>query len=486
MTPNQSDRRDGSWLSPIVHLSSNWVSLAGVVIVTTATVFWLFLLPTTLRGTTESPYVGILAFLILPAPFFAGLILIPLGIWLQRKREGRSGIYPPQFPPLTWRNAELRRLVYFVFFTTMVNLAIASQVSYSAVNYLDSVTFCGQTCHTVMQPEYTAYQGSPHARVECVKCHIGPGASWFVKSKLSGVEQVLAVTFHTYSTPIPTPVHSLRPARETCEACHWPQKYGEDRLQVINKFADDQTNTLTKTVLLMKIGGGNRGIGIHGTHLGPGVAIRYAHADEARQNIPWIEYNSPAGKTVYATPAAKPDGGGLPIREMDCVDCHNRPTHAYELPERAVDRAMNAGQISPSLPFAKKRAVEIVKAVYASREEAARKIPAAFESYYRDNYPAIWAQRKAEVTSAAEHVLAVYDRNIFPEMKVTWGTYPNNIGHTDYPGCFRCHDGNHSAKDGRAVTQDCNACHNLLAMDEANPKVLTDLGIVESKPPEQK
>ena len=481
MTPNPSDRRGPSWLSPIIHLSSNWVSLAGVVIVTTATVFWLFLLPVTLRGTTESPYVGILAFLVLPAPFFAGLILIPLGIWLKRKREGRAGIYPPEFPPLTWNNADLRRLVYFVFFTTMVNLAIASQVSYSAVNYMDSVTFCGETCHTVMQPEYTAYQNSPHARVECVKCHIGPGASWFVKSKLSGVGQVLAVTFHTYSTPIPTPVRSLRPARETCEACHWPQKYGEDRLQVIDKFADDQANTLTKTVLLMKIGGGNRGIGIHGTHLGPGVAIRYAHADEGRQNIPWIEYNGPGGKTVYATPAAKPDGGGLPKREMDCVDCHNRPTHAYELPERAVDRVMNAGRISPSLPFAKKRAVEILKASYGTRDEAAQKIPAAFESYYRDNYPAIWAQRRAEVTSAAGQVLAIYDRNIFPAMKVTWGTYPNNIGHTDSPGCFRCHDGNHAAKDGRSVTQDCNACHNLLAMDEANPKVLTDLGIVEKQ-----
>jgi hypothetical protein len=363
----------------------------------------------------------------------------------------------------------------------MVNLAIASQVSYSAVNYMDSVTFCGETCHTVMQPEYTAYQNSPHARVECVKCHIGPGASWFVKSKLSGVGQVLAVTFHTYSTPIPTPVRSLRPARETCEACHWPQKYGEDRLQVIDKFADDQANTLTKTVLLMKIGGGNRGIGIHGTHLGSGVAIRYAHADEGRQNIPWIEYNGPGGKTVYATPEAKPDGGGLPIREMDCVDCHNRPTHAYELPERAVDRVMNAGRISPSLPFAKKRAVEILKASYGTRDEAAQKIPAAFESYYRDNYPAIWAQRRAEVTSAAGQVLAIYDRNIFPAMKVTWGTYPNNIGHTDSPGCFRCHDGNHAAKDGRSVTQDCNACHNLLAMDEADPKVLTDLGIVEKQ-----
>jgi hypothetical protein len=147
---------------------------------------------------------------------------------------------------------------------------------------------------------------------------------------------------------------------------------------------------------------------------------------------------------------------------------------------------MNAGQIPPSLPFAKKRAVEILKAGYGTREEAAQKIPAAFASYYRDNYPAIWAQRRAEVTSAARQVLALYDRNIFPEMKVAWGTYPNNIGHTDFPGCFRCHDGNHAAKDGRSVTQDCNACHNLLAMDEANPKVLTDLGIVESKPPEQK
>ena len=371
--------------------------------------------------------------------------------------------------------------MYFVFFTTMVNLAIASQVSYGAVNYMDSVTFCGETCHTVMQPEYTAYQNSPHSRVECVQCHIGPGASWFVRSKLSGVGQVLAVTFHTYSTPIPTPVRSLRPARETCEACHWPQKYGEDRLLVIDKFAGDQTNTRTQTVLLMKIGGGNHGIGIHGTHLGPGVLIRYAHADEARQNIPWVEYNGPGGKTVYATPAAKPEGGGLPIREMDCVDCHNRPTHTFELPERAVDRVMNAGQISPSLPFAKKRAVEILKAGYSTREEAAQKIPAAFERYYRDNYPAIWAQRRAEVTSAAGQVLAVYDRNVFPTMKVSWGTYPNNLGHTDFPGCFRCHDGNHAAKDGRSVTQDCNACHNLLAMDEANPKVLTDLGIVEKQ-----
>ena len=301
-----------------------------------------------------------------------------------------------------------------------------------------------------------------------------------MRSKLSGVGQVFAVTFHTYPRPIPTPVHNLRPARETCETCHWPQKYGEDRLRVINKYADDATNSLTKTVLLMKIGGGNHGIGIHGTHLGVGIHIRYGHSDEARQNIPWVEYDNQGAKTVYATKDAQP--AGLTMREMDCMDCHNRPSHSFELPERGLDRAMGSGDVSPNLPFAKKEGLEILKVNYRSREEAASKIPAAFAAFYQQNYPEIWASRRSEVTSSANGVLAIYDRNIFPEMNVTWGKYPINVGHTDSPGCFRCHDGSHNAPAGQAITQDCNACHNLLSMDEANPKVLTDLGITETKP----
>jgi nitrate/TMAO reductase-like tetraheme cytochrome c subunit len=462
-------------------LSNNWISLAGVVIVTTATVFWLFLLPITLRGETENPYVGILAFLALPAPFFLGLILIPLGIWLKRRREGRAGVYPPEFPQLRWTNPELRRLVYFVLFTTVINIAIASQLTYGAVNYMDSVTFCGQTCHTVMQPEFTAYQNSPHSKVECVKCHIGPGAGWFVRSKLSGVGQVFAVAFNTYPRPIPTPVHNLRPARETCETCHWPQKYGEDRIRVISKYAEDETNSVTKTVLLMKIGGGNNGVGIHGTHLGPGVVIEYGHSDEARQNIPWVKYTVNGKTTEYLTSDAKPGGAGLQQRTMDCMDCHNRPSHTYELPDRALDRAMAAGLIAPSLPFAKKKALEILKVNYKTRDEAARRIPADFAAYYQQSQPAVWQQRQADVTSSAQQVLAIWNRNIFPDMNVTWGKYPLNIGHTDFPGCFRCHDGGHNAKDGSGITQDCNACHNPLAMDEASPKVLTDLGITENK-----
>jgi nitrate/TMAO reductase-like tetraheme cytochrome c subunit len=390
-------------------------------------------------------------------------------------------LYPASFPPLNFKNVDFRRLITFIGVTTFANIVIASQLAYGAVSYMETVSFCGQTCHTVMQPEFTAYQSSPHSRVECVQCHIGPGESWFVRSKLSGIRQVFAVMFHTYETPIPTPVHNLRPARETCESCHWPQKYGEDRLRIIDKFGDDENNTLTKTVLLMKIGGGNKGVGIHGTHLGPGVHIRYGHSDPQRQTIPWIEYNGPDGKTVYRAAGAAADGKGLSIREMDCIDCHNRPSHSYKLPERAVDEAMFAGDLSASLPFARKKSVEILKKPYASRDAAAAQIPAAVTAFYRETYPAIYKDRQTEVVKTGLGLLAIYNRNVFPAMKISWGTYPNNIGHTDFPGCFRCHDDSHASADGRKVTQDCGACHNLLAMEEPAPKILTDLGVVENK-----
>jgi len=470
-------------LSPLVHLCNNWISLIGVVVVTTATVFWLFVLPTTLRGGVHNPYIGILAFLLLPVLFLLGLILIPVGIYWRNRKERRSGMYPASFPALNLKNVEFRRLLTFVGVTTFANIVIASQLAYGAVSYMETQSFCGQTCHTVMQPEFTAYQSSPHSRVECVECHIGPGEPWFVRSKLSGIRQVFAVMFHTYETPIPAPVRNLRPARETCEACHWPQNNGEDRLRIIDKFGDDETNSLTKTVLLIKIGGGNKGIGIHGTHLGPGVHIRYGHSDRQRQTIPWIEHSGPAGKTVYRAEGAPADGKGLSIREMDCIDCHNRPAHSYRLPERAVDEAMFAGDLSASLPFAHKTSVEILKKGYASREAAAAQIPAAFEAFYRETYPDVYQARQAEVAGTARNLLAIYNRNVFPAMKVNWGTYPNNIGHTDFPGCFRCHDDSHASADGRKVTQDCGACHNLLAVEEAAPKVLTDLGVVESKGP---
>jgi len=441
------------------------------VVVNTATVLWLFLLPTTLAGSVAHPYVGIAAFLALPWLFFLGLALIPLGMAWRRRRERRQGLPPADLPPLDFKNAELRRLLLFVAVTTVVNLGIGAQLSYGAVHYMDSVTFCGQTCHQVMQPEFAAYQNSPHSRVECVACHIGPGASWFVKSKLSGVGQVFAVTFNTYPRPIPTPIRNLRPARETCETCHWPDKFGADRLRVIDKFGEDETNTRTQTVLLMLIGGGGVSRGIHGVHMAPGVTIEYATADASRQTIPWVQYrNSLAGRTTeYQAADAKPEAvRRLDRRQMDCMDCHNRPTHAFELPEGAVDRAMSTGRISASLPFVKKLGVELLRTPYQSQEEGATAITKALEARYG---------QRAETARAAQALVSIYRRNVFPQMKVSWGTYPNNIGHNDFPGCFRCHDDEHSSSDGRKISQDCNSCHRLLAMEEASPKILSELGL---------
>jgi hypothetical protein len=462
-----------TWMYPVVYMSQNWISRVGVILVTTAAVLWLFLLPTSLRGEVQHPYIGILAFLILPGIFFAGLALIPLGMWLHIRVERKAGRYPLTYNPLTLQTPELRRLAWFVGVTTILNMAIGSQFSYRAVTYMDSVTFCGKTCHTVMQPEFAAYQGSPHSRVECVACHIGPGASWFVQSKLSGLGQVFAVAFNTYPRPIPAPVRNLRPARETCEACHWPQKFVQDRLEVIGKYADDEHNTLTRTVLLMRISGGGEHPGIHYAHLAPGVTIHYSPADESRQAIPRVEYhNSATGRsTVYNLADAKPGSlKNLPLRQMDCMDCHNRPTHTFQLPERAVDLAMEAGALSPALPFIKKTAVEALRKEYKSQAEAAAGITAAIQGFYQTgDHPTI--------DRAARAVVAIYDRNVFPQMHITWGSYPNNLGHMDFPGCFRCHDGNHVSPDGRSIPGDCETCHRTLAMDEPNPKILSELGL---------
>ena len=488
MTPQNSGGGKGGGLSPLIHLSNNWISLAGVVIVTTATVFWLFLLPVTLHGQTTNPYVGILAFLTIPAPFFVGLFMIPLGIWLKKRREGRLGLLPRGTPLIWSANPELRKLVYFVGVATVLNIVIASQLTYGAVNYMDSVTFCGETCHQVMQPEYTAYQHSPHAHVECVKCHIGPGASWFVKSKISGTGQVLAVALHTYPTPIPTPVTSLRPARETCEQCHWPSRFSGDLFFVRTHYGDDEKSTATYTVGLMKVGGLARGgvMGIHGLHAASKGHIEYISTDDKRQVIPRVMYTDPKGKvTVFnstdapATEAALQKGER---RTMDCIDCHNRPTHVFQLPEQGVDQAMSNGQISQQLPFIKKEAVQVLKDAQGDRDTAVAGIAAKLESYYHSTYPQVEQSKAAELKSAIKAVQAIYLRNVFPAMKVTWGTYPNNIGHMDFPGCFRCHDGNHTSASGETIPNDCSTCHDMLAVDESNPKILTDLGVTQPPP----
>ena len=476
--------RIDSWLRPAFYLGHNPITLLGAVLTTSSALtllsFWVF---EVVKGGPIHPYAGIVFFLILPGVFVTGLILMPIGTFLRRRKLYARGELPTVYPQIDFRKPLLRRAFSWVVALTFLNAAILGTASYRGVEHMDSVQFCGQTCHTVMQPEYTAYQNSPHGRVACVDCHIGPGAGWFVRSKLSGVRQVFAVTFKTYSHPIPSPVRELRPARETCEQCHWPQKFTGDKFLVRTKYSDDEKNTPLTTVLVLKIGGrsGQGGVGIHGRHLDTTERIRYISTDGRRQVIPWVSYLDDSGKTVeYVTGDAKPSREELDRGEhrvMDCMDCHNRPTHAFQLPERAVDRALNEGRISLQLPFIKKKTVELLRVDYPDRDTAQQRIAAGLTDFYRTNYPQVFSQHRALVETAAGQVAAIYLRNIFPEMKVTWGTYPNNIGHEDFLGCFRCHDGNHASADGRVIAQDCSACHTLLAVEDPKPKILTDLGI---------
>lgn len=470
------------WLSPVVFLSSNPLSLIGVVVVTTVTVMWVFLLPTLLGPGSNNPYLGIPVFLILPGFFAAGLILIPIGIVLRRRSRLRQGLAPAGIPPLRLESPELRRLVGFVAVASVVNVIIFSQWGYSAVNYMDTAQFCGLTCHNVMRPEYTAYLNSPHAHVACAECHIGPGASWFVKSKLSGVGQVFAVALNNYPRPIPVPVENLRPARETCEHCHWPSRFSGDQFKVHTSYGMGEDNQPTSTVLLMKVGGHTwRGsAGIHGVHLDPGARMVYTSTDRPRQVIPRVTYTAPDGTvTVYNSTSAKVTAADLArgeTRTMDCVDCHTRATHTFEMPERAVDEAMAQGQISPALPFIKREAVAALRRNYPDRDTAVREIAAALDGFYRSKYPLVETNNPAGVSNATNALKTIYLNNVFPDMKVTWGTYPDNLGHMDSPGCFRCHDGDHVSADKRSIPNDCGTCHDLLAVDEKNPKILTDLG----------
>lgn len=473
-----------SLIRPAVYLGQNRLSQFGVALTTTSAFTLVSLYIAEAVGVREGPYIGIIAFFALPAFFILGLLMIPAGILIRYRQQRVAGSLPAEYPQVDFQNAKLRETAGFIAVMTFVNCTLFFTATYKAVSYMDSTQFCGQTCHTPMTPEFTAYQGSPHSRVACVECHVGPGFSGFVEAKVAGTRQLMGVMFNNYHRPIPSPVRTLRPARETCEHCHWPQRFTGDKFFVHTKYSDDEKNTALTTVLVLKIGGTTwqGSAGIHGRHLGAGSSrIEYIATDNERQVIPSVRYVDDQGQSVdYASTETKTTPDQLAHgehRSMDCVDCHNRPTHAFQLPERAVDQAMSEGRISPELPFIKKKAVEVLKVEYPDRDTAGPRIVSAVNDYYKASYPAVYSAHRAQVEGAADQVRAIYMRNIFPEMKITWGTHPNNLGHEDYLGCFRCHDGNHTGKDGKVITNDCNACHTMLAVDDPNPKVLTDVAM---------
>jgi hypothetical protein len=318
-----------------------------------------------------------------------------------------------------------------------------------------------------MQPEFVANQAGPHARVACVQCHIGSGAPWFVKSKLSGTRQVFAVTLNTFSRPIPSPVTNLRPARDTCEQCHWPAKFHGDIIRVRKEYASDEQNSATTTTLRVHVGGGDEKLGqmsgIH-WHMALANTVEYIATDNKRQVIPWVRFVDRFGKEkIYRAEGVTQeqlDRGER--RTMDCVDCHNRPSHPFSASaERAVDSALAGNEIAADLPFIRREGVAALRADYPSQEAASNAIAEKIRTFYRTTYAQLYPQRRQEIERSIAALQGLYNRNVFPSMKVGWGTYPNNIGHMDFPGCFRCHDDSHKAADGSVIKQDCDTCHAI-------------------------
>lgn len=466
------------FLDTVSHLfMRNWLTLFGASLTTASALLILGLVGLELFIDFHSPYVGILAFMILPAVFVGGLLLIPLGAWMGRKKEGQSG-----YPKFDLNSPRVRRSALIILFLTGANLFIISLVTYEGVEFMDSVQFCGTVCHTVMEPEYTAYLNSPHARVKCVECHIGPGAPWFVKSKLSGVGQMFAVTLNTYEAPIPTPVENLRPSQDTCEQCHWPKKFLGDKVLVRTKYSEDEENTPMQTVLLLHLGGGgSQRHGIHSWHIDPARKTQYLAEGEGREKIALVRVTDEDGevKDYWAedTELDKEHIDPAELRTMDCIDCHNRPTHVFELPARAVDEAITRGEIARELPYVKQASVEALENIEVKEGDQER-IAQHFRAFYQEELGDGYAAMESKIEDSIVTLQTIYGQNVFPKMEVTWGTYPRHVGHTDSPGCFRCHDDSHSTEGGDTISQDCSACHKVLAWDEEEPAIMEELGLL--------
>jgi hypothetical protein len=439
-----------------------------MVLTSLSAVVFLVVFLADLFGFHTNPYLGILFFVILPSIFILGLIMIPLGAWRERRR--RAAGKPPSeihWPRIDLNDPAQRRTAIAIFALTMANIVIVSLAAYRGVEYMDSVQFCGQLCHTVMQPEYQAYQDGPHARVTCVQCHIGPGASWFARSKVSGMRQVLAVARGSYSRPIASPVRNLRPARDVCEQCHWPEKFHGDKIVRVYEYSEDESNSETVTTLQVHVGGGSDKMGIPtGIHWHMNVAneIEYITTDDKRQVIPYIRLKDRDGnvREYFAEGVTPEQLAKGERRRMDCMDCHNRPSHPMSpTAERAVNDSIARGEIPKTLPFIRREAVKALKAEYPSQGVATEQIASTLREFYRTQHNPVYMSKRQDVERAVAAASAVYRRNVFPEMNVRFGTYLNNIGHMESPGCFRCHDDSHKTKDGKSIGQECDTCHEI-------------------------
>ena len=458
------------------HSTQNWISLIGATIAVISLFMIIFLFVITGVLEQQGSYMGLVIYILLPAVMVTGLILIPVGMFLttRKLRLEKSDEELEDWPRIDLNNLRHRNAFFIFAIGTTIFLFLSAVGSYEAFHFTESNEFCGQLCHSVMKPEFVAHQHSSHARVRCVDCHVGSGADWYIRSKLSGMYQVYAVLANVYPKPIATPIGNLRPARETCEQCHWPEKFYTQNLRLERHYLNDEENSPWDIHLRMKIGASHAALGlaegIH-WHINSNVRIDYIAGDERHETIPWVRYtNLKTGEsTVYQDADNALDDSLITdenIRTMDCIDCHNRPSHSYKPPAFFVNEAITAGEISRELPGIKSLAMEICAEEFTDSDTARNFIRKSVMEYYESGYPEILEEKPGMVEQAITGLQNVYFENIYPEMNVRWSAYPNHIGHMEFNGCFRCHNDMHANDTGEVISKDCNLCHTIEAQGD--------------------
>lgn len=457
----------------------NTLTIVGGVTAALTVLFILSFLAIDLVAAQSNPYIGLFTFLVFPTVLAFAVGMMFLGLFFARrnfrKRFGTTeGIR--YLPRVDFTDVRHRQALGAGGAVLAAAVPVIGVMSYEGYHYTDSNEFCGKVCHTVMEPQFTALQQSAHANVACADCHIGPGASWYVKSKLSGIRQVFAVALNTFPKPIPPAIQELRPATETCQQCHWPSKFFGDQLVNIEHYEDDETNTHSRIRMLLKTGGSDPTTGppsgIH-WHMALGFTVEYVATDDRLQQIPWVKTTDHATKQsrIYRSdglPGSAPPPEGT-HRKVDCMDCHNRPTHIFRSPEKSADNALHVNPVLQSLPFAKREMVAALSAPYTRKDEGLAKIAESLISFYSKNQPAAFKERRSDVDRLVEAAQDIYRATAFPEMNVSWRTYADNIGHKIYPGCFRCHEGKHVNDEGKVLSHECGTCHEFLLPASGEP-----------------
>ena len=440
----------------------NPTTFIGWILIVVAFVTALILMLADFIWFRHSVYNSIITYMIAPGFIFIGVALVLAGYFAELRHRKKVGMEEFRYPRIDLNHKRARKWLLVATALITVFVSISAVGGYQAYHFTESVEFCGQACHDVMVPEYTAYQQSPHARVACVECHIGAGAEWYVKAKLTGLHQVWAYAMDSYELPIDVPVHNLRPARDICEQCHWPSKFSGNFERVYWYFEQNEENTPRAFHLLMKVGGASpttgRVGGIH-WHVSRDEKVEYWSSDEDRTVIPWVRVTYEDGRTVVFASDDAPEGGppAGEIRNMDCMDCHNRPSHIYYSPRHSLTKGMVAGLLDRHVPNLFATSLDLLSADYETKAGAEEAIAAGILAAYGDSLPS------ASVETITEELQGMFAKTRFPEQGVDWRTYPNFIGHMFYPGCDRCHDGMHTSEAGEAIRNDCRLCHNIIA-----------------------